>query len=206
MCSANEIALVYAFNRTYLAASTAVDTFFIIYRSKVILDNNSTGGAGLFAFSAGNTAIFAVLTHLRALIMIVTGYSNARGIADKVDYAVGAFFYTHSATYAFSWVDSCNALVVYANCVTRAYFNAIAIAEAGKGTEVIAVIIHVCRAAGFRTVVVVFLFFRKAKTVAGNVCNLLYDVLRVNAHNFRYRFGSSVTARDTQICLRGLAF
>jgi hypothetical protein len=181
MCSANEIALVYTFNGTYLTARTAINTLLVIYRCKIIFYNDSTRGAGFLTLSAGNTAVLAILSYLSTLVVIVTGNGNACCVTDKMDYAVRTFLNAQTASDTFSGVDGGKALIVYADCVTGAYLDAVAVAEAGKRAVIIARVIHIGGFTGFRTVVIVFLFFGKTKTVAGNVSNLLNYVLSLKA-------------------------
>lgn len=138
MCSADEVSFVNTLDRTDLAAGAAIYTLFVIYRSKIVLYDDSAGGAGLFAFSAGNTAVLTINAYLSAFIMVVTGYRYTRGISNKMDYIVRAFLDAHTAANTFSWVYCSKSLVVYTNCISRANLNAVAISKAGEGAVVVA--------------------------------------------------------------------
>lgn len=199
MCSADEVSFMNTFYRANLAASTAINTFFIVYRSEIVFYDYCARGAGFFAFSASYTAVLAKDSNLSAFIVVVAGNCHARGISYKVNYAVRAFLHAKSATDAFSRVYCRDTLVVYANSISRTNLGAVAVAEAGKRAVVIAGVVEICGFAGFRTVVVVFFLFGKAKTVAGNVSDLLNNVFCACAHNFRNFCGSSVTAGNAQI-------
>ena len=91
MSSADEVALVNTLDRADLTALSAVNTFFVIDRCKVILYNYSSRGAGLFAFAAGNTAVFAVKPYPCAFIMVVAGNNDTSRVTNKMDYTVGTF-------------------------------------------------------------------------------------------------------------------
>ena len=81
MCSAKEVSFVNALDGTNLTASAAVDAFFVVNRSKIILNYNCSRGAGFFTLAASNTAVFAILTYLRAFIMVIAGNCNAGSVA-----------------------------------------------------------------------------------------------------------------------------
>ena len=199
MSSADEVSFVNTFYGANLAASAAIYAFFIVYRSKIVFYDYCAGWAGLFAFSAGDAAVFTKYANPRAFIVVVAGNRNASGISYKMNNAVGAFFRAKSATDAFSRIYRRNTLVVYANGISRANLDAVAVAEAGKRAVVIAGVVEICGFAGFRAVVVVFFLFGKAKTVAGNVSHLLDNVLGARAHNFGDFRRCSVTAGDTKV-------
>ena len=158
MCSADEVALVYALYWAGFAASAAVGALFVIYYGKIVLNDDSAARAYLFALAACYTSVFAILAHLCALVVVVAGNGNARSVADKMDYTVGTFLSAKTASYALFGIDGSGSLVVYAYSISRAYLYAIAVAKAGEGAEVIAGVIDVCRLAGLRTVIIVLFF------------------------------------------------
>ena len=136
--TADKITLMNALDRTYLTASTTINTLFVIYRCKIVLDNYCSCRAGLFTLAAGNTTVLTVHSNLSALVVIITGYSNTRSVTNEVNNAVRAFLNAKSAAYAFSRIDRGNALVIYADSITGAYLYAVTVAEAGESAEVIA--------------------------------------------------------------------
>ena len=205
MCSADEVALVYALYWAGFAASAAVGALFVIYYGKIVLNDDSAARAYLFALAACYTSVFAILAHLCALVVVVAGNGNARSVADKMDYTVGTFLSAKTASYALFGIDGSGSLVVYAYSISRAYLYAIAVAKAGEGAEVIAGVIDVCRLAGLRTVIIVLFLFGKAKTVAGNVSNLLDNVSRFNAHNLCDIVCRAVTSGNTEVDSIGFA-
>ena len=174
--SAEEVALVNTLDGARLTALAAVDTFFVIDKCKIISYGNSSCWAGLFAFSASDTAVLAIKSYPRAFIMVVAGYGNSSCVTNNVDYALRAFLDAKTAANAFLGVDSRDTLVVFVVSVAGADLYTVAVAEAGKRAEVVARVENRSGFAGFRTVVVILLFFRKAKTVAGYVCNLLDNI------------------------------
>ena len=90
---------------------------------------------------------------------------------------IRAGLYTQTAAYASARVNFCNVtLVVYADSVSRTNFNAVTVAEAGKGAESVTGEIHISRRTAGYTLVFVFLLLRRASSVAGNVCNLLHNL------------------------------
>jgi hypothetical protein len=136
--SAKEVALVNTLNGAYLATLSAVYTFFVIDKCEIILDGDSARRAGLFAFSASNTAVLAIKSYPCAFIMVVTGYGNSSRVTNNVDYALRAFFDAKTATDTFLWVDSGYALIVFVNSITGANLYTVSVAEAGKGAVVVA--------------------------------------------------------------------
>ena len=205
MSSADEVSFMNTFYGADLAACTAIDALAVIYRSEVILYHNCAGGAGLFAFAAGNTAVLTINTYLCALVVIVTGDRHASGVSDKMDYIVGTFFYAKTASDTFSRVYRSKSLVVDADCISRANLNAVAVAQAGEGAIVVTGVVQISGFAGFRTVIVVFSFLGQTEAVAGNVCNLLDNILCGSAHNFGNVRGGSVTAGDAEIGFVGFS-
>ena len=97
MRARGKVSLVDAFDGADLAAFAAIDAFFVIYRSEVILNDYCTRGTGALAFSAGYTAVFAELTNFSAFIMIVAGDDHPSRVAYKVNYTVRALLDAHSA-------------------------------------------------------------------------------------------------------------
>ena len=101
MRARGKVSLVDTFDGADIAASSAIDAFFVIYRGEVILDDYCTRGTGALAFAAGYTAVFAELTNFSALIMIIAGNYHPSRVAYKVDYTVRTFLNAHSASDAF---------------------------------------------------------------------------------------------------------
>ena len=200
MCSANKVSFVYASNGAYLAAKAAFGAFFVINRGEVVFNGDSAAWAGLFALAARNASVFTVLTDCRTLVMIVTSNDYALCILNQVDYAVGAFLDAHTASDALFRINRGYAVFVYANSVTGADLNAIAVSEAGKVAELVSSVIHIGRLAGFGAVVIVFSVLRGAGAVAGNVCNLLDNVGCLNSEESRNFLCGAVTAGGAEVC------
>ena len=138
MRSAEEVTLVNTFDRARLATLSAVDTFFVIDKSEIILDGDSARRAGLFAFSASNTAVLAIKSYPCAFIVVVAGYGNASRVTNNVDNALRTFLDAKAATDTFLWVDRGYALIVFVNSITGANLYTVSVAEAGKGAVVVA--------------------------------------------------------------------
>ena len=205
MRTANEVSFVNALDGTYLTASAAINALFVINGSKVVINNDSTGGAGLLTLTTGYTTVLTVKSYLRTLVMIVTGYGYARCVADKVDYVVRTFLGTKTAADTFSRINGCDTLVVYTDSVTGAYLNTVAVAKAGERTEVVTRVAHISCLTGLRAVIIIFLFFGKAEAVAGNVCYLLNNVIRLKSHDVGNFFCRSVATGNAEVSLGGFA-
>ena len=156
--TADEVSFVNALDGADLAALSAVNALFVIDSREIVLNNDSTRGAVLFTLAAGDTAVLTVHSYLSTLVMIVAGNRNARGVANEMDNVVGAFLCAKTAADALSRVDRGNASVIYADSVTGADLDAVAVAEAGEVAEVVALVAHISRLAGPRSVVIVLLF------------------------------------------------
>jgi len=98
MRTGGENTLVDTLDGADVAAGTAINTFFVIYRCEVILDDYCARGADSLAFSAGNATVFAELTYLCSLIMIIAGNHYPRRVTYQVNNTVRAFLNAHSAS------------------------------------------------------------------------------------------------------------
>ena len=122
-----------------------------------------------------------------------------------MNYAVRALLNAHTASNTLSRIDSCNALIVYADGIARANLYAVAVAKAGEGAEIITLVVHISRLTCFGAVVIILLFLGTTESVAGNVCNLLDNVVCCDAHYCGYFSCRSVAAGDTKIRFIGLS-
>ena len=64
--------------RTYLGTFTAFNTLAVVDRGEVILNRNSTDGAGFFAAAAGYTADLALFIYDSALFLVAASDTNDR--------------------------------------------------------------------------------------------------------------------------------
>ena len=161
-------------------------------------------GAGLFALAAGYAAVFTELSYLRALVVIITLNYYTGDILYDVDNSIGTGGCAKAAAYALLGIYLGNTALGDDYGVSGADLGAIAVAKAGEGTESVACEIHICRLTGLRTCVDILSFLGLAAAVAGNVSDLLDNVLCLNAHNSGNSLCSSVTAGGTEtrlVCL-----
>ena len=98
MRTGGENTLMDTFDGANLSALAAVDTFFVIYRCEVILDDYCARWANSLAFSAGYATVFTELTYLCSLIMIIAGNHYPRRVTYQVNNTVRAFLNAHSAS------------------------------------------------------------------------------------------------------------
>lgn len=127
MRSADEVALMYTFNRANLAARAAIYTLLIINRCEIILNHDSSRRTGFLTLSAGDATVFTILAHLSALVMIITGYCYTGGISYEMNNAVRTFLNAHTATDTFSRINRGKALIIYANRVTGAHLYTVTV-------------------------------------------------------------------------------
>ena len=204
MCAAEEVVLVDTVNGADFCTLATACALVVIDNGEVVNNLYCAVGTGLLALAAGNTAVLAALANCRALIVIRALYDYANGILNKMDNAVRTLACTHTATDTLGGVDIGNA-VLDRNGVLGTDSHAIAVAEAGVGTELVARIAEVCNATALHAVVYISALGSLTVTVAGNVCNLLYYVLRLNAENGCDILRALVSAGNAEVDGIGLA-
>ena len=204
MCAADEVALVDTMNGADSGTLTAAGTLVVVDNGKVVNNLDSTVGTGLLALAAGNTAVLAALANCRALIMTGALYDYANGILNKMDDAVRTLACAHTATDTLGGVDLGNA-VLDRNGVLGTDSHAIAVAEAGVGAELVARVAEVSNTTALDAVVYISALGSLTVTVAGNVGNLLYNVLSLNAKNGCDLPGALVSTGNAEVDGLGLA-
>lgn len=137
MRTADEVALVYAMNGANRHTLAAARTLRVIDSSEVVDNVDRIVGTVLLTLTAGNTAVGARLARFCALCVARALYDDARGISDKVDDRVRTGSRTDTASDAFSRVDPCHT-VFNGYSALGTYGNAVTVAEAGKGAELVA--------------------------------------------------------------------
>ena len=198
MCSAHEVTLVDAMNGADGSTGAATGALIVVDSSKVVYNGDCTVGAGLLTLLAADTTVGAILSHSGTGVMVRALDNNAGGIVDKVNNAVGAGAYAHTASNALAGVNLCDA-VNDADGVFGTYRHTVAVAEAGVVTNAVTAVCEVSVAAGLDTDVVVLLLYNIAGAVAGNICDLLDNILRLNAEDRRNILRSGVTAGGTEV-------
>ena len=131
------------------------------------------------------------------MVGALNNYLN--GVVYQLDDVVGTFANTHTASNALLGIHNGNA-VFNVDRIFGANAGAVAIAKAGKGTNLIAVIQQVCGNAAAKALVVVFPFGCVAIAVAGNVCNLFNNILRFNAKDRRNVARGLIATGNTKVC------
>ena len=180
MCAADEVALVDTMNGAGLGTLATAGALVIVDNRKIADNLDRIVRADLLALAATDTTVLTDLTHCRALIVAGALYDYANGILNKMDDAVRTLACTHTATDTLGGIDLGNA-ILDRNGVLGTDSHAIAVAEASVGTELVARIAEVCNATALHAVIYISAFGSLTVTVAGNVCNLLYNVLGLNA-------------------------
>ena len=204
MCAADEVALVDTMNGAGLGTLATAGALVIIDNRKVADNLDRIMRADLLALATADTAVLTDLTHCRALIVAGALYDYANGILNKMNDAVRTLACAHTATDTLGGIDLGNA-VLDRNGVLGTDSHAIAVSEAGVGTELVARIAEVCNATALHAVVYISALGSLTVTVAGNVCNLLYNVLGLNAENGCDIPGAPVSTGNTEVDGLGLA-
>ena len=203
--SANEVAFVDAVDGANLYARAATGAEGVIDGSKVVLNGDSTLRTGLLTLHTTDTTVGAVLTGESALILVGALHNHAGGVVDKVDDTVGALAYADAAADTLSGINLCYT-VIDGDSVLRTNHSAVAVAEAGEGTELVAAVRHICGTAGLVSLVVALSGGSLTGAVAGNVSNLFYNVSSLNAEDSGDLLCGIVTAGDTEVGLVGSLF
>ena len=203
--SADEAAFVYAMYGTNLYACAAAGAKIVVDGRKVVLYGDSAVGTGLLALHTADTSVLAVLTYVCALIVVRALNDNTLGIVYKVDDTVGALSYTDTAADTLLGVNSGNAVLNF-DSILRTNNSAVTVAKTSIGAESVAAVRHISGKAGLVALVVVSLFNNVASAVAGNVCNLLYNIGRLNSEDSRNFLSGTVTAGNTEVSLVGNLF
>jgi hypothetical protein len=197
--AADEVIFVNAVNGANLNARSAACAKRIIDGGKVAFNLNRTVGASLLALHATNASVGALLASDSALIVVRALNNNLNGVVYKLNDVVGAFANAHAAADALLGVYQSHA-VLNVNGILGANASAVAVAEAGIGAGLVTVIHKVCGNTALKTCVVVFSFGSIAGAVAGNVCNLLYNVLSLNAKGCGNCLSGLITTGNTKVC------
>lgn len=198
MCAAEEVVLVDAVNGADSGTLAAAGALVVVDNGKVVNNFYCAVGTGLLALAAGNTAVLAALANSRALIVVRALYNDALCILDKMDNVVGALACTHTATDTLGGIDLGNA-IINGDSVLGADSHAIAVAKAGISAKLIARVAEVSNTTALDAVVDVSALGSLTVTVAGNVCNLLYYVLRLNAEDGSDLLRALVSAGNAEV-------
>ena len=205
MSSADEVALVDTMLGTYLYAGATAGAEVIVDGREIILYGDSATGTGLLTLHTADTAVGAILTGENTLILVGALNNNAGGVIDEVDDTVGALAYADAAADTLSGINLCYT-VIDGDSVLRTNHSAVAVAEAGEGTELVTAVRHICGTAGLVSLVVALSGGSLTGAVAGNVSNLFYNVSSLNAEDSGDLLCGIVTAGDTEVGLVGSLF
>ena len=110
MCATDEVTLVDAVDGADLNARATACAKAIVDGSEVVLNRDSTARTGLLALHTADTAVGAVLTYRRALVLVGALNDNAGGVVDKMDNTVGALANADATADTLSGVNVCNAV------------------------------------------------------------------------------------------------
>ena len=198
MRSADEAALVDTVYGTNLNTSAAACAKRVVDGCKIVLDGDSAVGTGLLTLHTADTAILTVLAHVCALVVIGALNNNALGVVDKVDNAVRTVSHTDTAADTLLGVNTSNAVLDF-DSVLRANDHTVAVAKTSVGAKTVATVCHISGKTGLVTVIAISLLNDIAGAVAGNVCNLLYNVGRLNSEDSRNFLSGTVTAGNTEV-------
>jgi len=204
MCTADEVALVYAMNGADGYALATARALRVIDNREVVDHVYSIVGTVLLALTAADTAVGARLTSVGALSVARALNHDARGVADKVDDGIGTGPRADAAADALSRVDPCDA-VLNGDSALGTYVDAVAVAKAGIGTELVARVRHIGGAAALYALVVVLALGSGAGAVAGYVSDLLDNIARLKTEDGCDSLCGVVAAGDTEVTLLALA-
>ena len=204
MCAAEEVVLVDTVNGADSGTLTAAGALVIIDNGEVVNNLYCAVGTGLLALAAGNTAVLAALANCRALIVIRALDNHADSIVYKMDNVMGALACTHTATDTLGGIDLGYA-IINSDSVLGTDSHAVAVAKAGISAKLIARVAEVSHTTALDAVVDISALGSLTVTVAGNVCNLLYYVLRLNAENGCDLLGALIAAGNAEVDGIGLA-
>ncbi len=199
MGAADEVSFMYAMNGAYFPAFTARNTLVVVYPCEIVYYLYCFGGTGLFALSAGYTAILTELADLCALVVIVALYHNSGYIVYKMDYTVRAGALTKTAADTLFGVYLGYAALGDGNCITGANLSAVTVAETSEGAEAVSCKVHICRLAGRGAAVDILSFFGKTSTVTSDVCHSFDNLSRLDTENCGDFLSSAFTAGGTKI-------
>ena len=204
MCAADEVVLVDTMNGAGLGTLATACALVVIDNGEVVNNLYCAVGTGLLALAAGNTAVLTALANCRALIVIRALDNHADSIVYKMDNVMGALACTHTATDTLGGIDLGYA-IINGDSVLWADSHAVAVAKAGISAKLIARVAEVCNATALHAVVYISALGSLTVTVAGNVCNLLYNVLGLNTENACDLLGALVSTGNTEVDGLGLA-
>ena len=182
MCAAEEVVLVDTVNGADSCTFATACALVVIDNGEVVNNLYCAVGTGLLALAAGNTAVLAALANCRALIVIRALDNHADSIVYKMDNVMGALACTHTATDTLGGIDL-GYTIINGDSVLGADSHAVAVAKAGVSTELITRVAEVSNTTALDAIVDVSTLGSLTVAVAGNVSNLLYYVLRLNAEN-----------------------
>ena len=205
MSAADEVALVDTVNGTNLCTSATAGTKIVVDSGEIVLDGDSTLGTGLLTLHTADTTVGAILTGESTLILVGALNDNAGGVVDEVDDTVGALTHADAAADTLAGVYT-RYTVFNRDSVLGTNARAVTVAKASIGTELIAAVRHIRGKAGLVTLVVALSGCDVARAVAGNVCNLFYNVLSLNTEDSCDLLCGTVTAGNTKVGLVCLLF
>ena len=204
MSTANEATLVNTVYRADSHTLAAAGAERVIDGGEVILNGNSAVRTGLLTLHTTDTAVGAVLTYSRALIVVGALNNNTGGVIDEVNDTVGTLSYTDAAADTLLGVNSCHT-VFNGDSILRTSHSTVTVAKTSKVTYSVAAVRHVGGKTGLVTLEVKLLVYHVAGAVAGNESNLLDNILSLNAENCRDLLSGAVTAGNAVVGLgRGL--
>lgn len=182
MRTADEIALVDTVNRADLNAFAAADTLFVVDGREVVNYVNSILGTVLLTLTATDTAVCTSLACICALSVTRALDNNTRGVIDKVNNTVRTGANTNATAYTLSRVYARNA-VINSDSELRTNLDTVAVAETGIGADLVARVCHIGGATVLFALVVILTAGYVAGAVAGNVSDLLNNVLCLNTES-----------------------
>ena len=204
MCAAEEVVLVDTVNGADFCTLATACALVVIDNGEVVNNLYCAVGTGLLALAAGDTAVLTALANCRALIVIRALDNHADSVVYKMDNVMGALACTHTATDTLGGIDLGYA-IINGDSVLGADSHAVAVAEAGISAKLIARVAEVSNTTALHAIVDISALGSLTVTVAGNVCNLLYYVLRLNAENRCDILGALIAAGNAKVNSLGLA-
>ena len=94
-----------------LGALSAAPALFVVYFGKIVYNLNSSLGASLNAFAAGNAGILTYLASLSTLILVAAHINNRRFLRNERDNMLGAGIYAKTSTDATAGINVINTVI-----------------------------------------------------------------------------------------------
>ena len=182
----------------------ACGTLALVDESKVIDERDCSALAGSDTLAASDTAVLTQLTGNGTLVMIRAADDGTRACGNHLNDAIRAGLCTLTATETMLGKNSCRAVVDF-DGIFGADCRAVAVAEAGVCTRLIARVGELCTLTARRALVVELALYRVAGALTGHVSDGANGFARFEAKDCGDVLCRGLAAGDTEVAFLGLA-